>query len=258
MLPRSISYFLAMFIFSSVAFAAEQTYTHKSTYQASEAPKGYVSQGGLIWMPTSSSTKTWQDANANCTSTTINGQNGWRLPTKDELKALYDSGMKDRWWVLDLTWSSTPSSAGSHYIVNLGYGRVFASADTNDSYYVTCVHIVPGSGQTKQNQQAAAPKGFVSQGGLTWMPISFYKPWAEANAYCNNTAINGQNGWRLPTKDELKSLVDSVAMKDHGGTLTDTWSSAPNGSGGHYGVFLGSGGVHSDNDTDNNYVACVR
>ena len=91
-------------------------------------------------MPINSSTKTWSDANSYCTNTAINGQNGWRLPTKDELKALYDSGaMKGQGWTLLSTWSSTPDSAGLHYYVYLLYGGVYASLDTN-GYYVTCVH----------------------------------------------------------------------------------------------------------------------
>jgi hypothetical protein len=113
--------------------------------------------------------------------------------------------------------------------------------------------------ERQKREAATRPTGYVSQGGLTWMPInSSAKNWSDANSYCTNTAINGQNGWRLPTRDELKALFDSGAMKGQGWALAYTWSSTPGGSGGHYGVGLGDGGVDSGVDTSFNYVTCVR
>ena len=106
---------------------------------------------------------------------------------------------------------------------------------------------------------AKARKGYVSQGELTWMPItSKVRTWSEANAYCANTAINGQSGWRLPTKDELFSLYNSGAMNGQGWTLSNTWSSTPDGSGKHYYVNLDSGSVYSYFDTGSIYVTCVH
>jgi len=110
-------------------------------------------------------------------------------------------------------------------------------------------------------QQNELPKGFVSQGGLTWMPVTIQKSWSEANTYCTNTTINGLNGWRLPTKDELKSLYDSGAMNGQGWTLTYTWSSTPFFLGGHF-FFKLDGGIFFNadwhNDRINDYVTCVR
>jgi tetratricopeptide (TPR) repeat protein len=102
-------------------------------------PTGYVSRGGLAWMPVSFKLS-WSDANAFCSYTAINGQTGWRLPTKDELSALYASGaMNGQWWrTLDYIWSSTPHGSGSHYYVLLDNGNVSWSLDAND-YYVVCV-----------------------------------------------------------------------------------------------------------------------
>jgi hypothetical protein len=102
------------------------------------------------------------------------------------------------------------------------------------------------------------PEGFVKQGGLIWMPQSFDKPWLDANAYCNNTAINGKTGWRLPTKDELKALYDS-GERHLGRNGVSTWSSTLGVSGEHY-VFLLLYGkeIESSNDRSYSYVTCVR
>ena len=104
-----------------------------------ETPVKYLSQEGLTWAQISNSRKTWSDANEYCSNTTINGQNGWRLPTKDELNALYASRtLNGQGWMLIGTWSSTPFGSGSHYNVDLNVGDVYWINDTNKDY-VTCV-----------------------------------------------------------------------------------------------------------------------
>lgn len=105
-------------------------------------PAGYVSQGGLTWMPETFQLLTWPDANAYCNSTAINGQNGWRLPTKDELVSLYNSGaMNGQGWTLSFTWSLTlVNNLSNHYEVSLNDGFVYDLAvDSVNTYHVTCV-----------------------------------------------------------------------------------------------------------------------
>jgi len=112
---------------------------------------------------------------------------------------------------------------------------------------------------TKIREAASRPTGFVSQGGLTWMPVNFStKKWSDANIYCTNTAINGQTGWRLPTKDELQALYDSGTMKGQGWTLGSTWSSMPDSVGWHYYVSLDYGNVGSSSGEYENRLTCVR
>jgi hypothetical protein len=101
----------------------------------------YVSQGGLTWMPISGTSYDLAGATALCAGT-INGQTGWRLPTKDELVSLYNSGaaakspkqptMNDQGWSLfGWVWSSTPGDPAAclgdsscHYAVGLNNGVV--------------------------------------------------------------------------------------------------------------------------------------
>jgi hypothetical protein len=99
---------------------------------------GYVVQGGLTWMPVTSTPDTWTNADVYCT-TTINGLTGWRQPTQAELIALSTSlAMAGQGWTLGNTWSSEPSGAGSHYYVSLTGGGGVSNNDGNNSY-VSCV-----------------------------------------------------------------------------------------------------------------------
>ena len=50
--------------------------------------------------------------------------------------------------------------------------------------------------------------------GLTWqrdVPISDFMSFATAEDYADNLPLDG-GGWRLPTCDELQSLVDDAVM----------------------------------------------
>ena len=103
------------------------------------------------------------------------------------------------------------------------------------------------------------PAGYVVQGGLTWMPVTLFYTWTNANTYCINTTINGQTGWRMPTQIELSALYTSGAMNGQGWTLANTWSSTPSGVGNHWYVSLQTGFIIWDYDTHNGYyVSCVR
>ena len=101
-------------------------------YRKNTDKRVYVVQGGLTWMPTTSFTANWANAKAYCTSTTINGQTGWRLPTRAELSALITSGaMNGKGWDFRLAaWSSTLVSAGIHSMVSLKSGIVSGGNDT--------------------------------------------------------------------------------------------------------------------------------
>jgi hypothetical protein len=85
---------------------------------------------------------TWANASAFCTGTTIDNQTGWRLPTRDELIALQQSGLiAGHNWKLGNTWSSdmgTTANAASYVAVDLSTGAVTDRVDTAFSN-VSCV-----------------------------------------------------------------------------------------------------------------------
>lgn len=112
-------------------------------------------------------------------------------------------------------------------------------------------------------QKSKVPKGYIFQGGLTWMPTNHSTmTWPVANAYCTNTVINGHSGWRLPTVDELKGLHDSGAMNGKGWAMGSVWSSTSPSTfitGYHKQFILTLGIVGPNDDTfGGNYVTCVR
>ena len=101
------------------------------------------------------------------------------------------------------------------------------------------------------------PPGYVLQGGLTWMPISFYSSWPAASATCAGT-INGSSGWRLPTQPELSAMYASGAMIGNGWILLLTWTSTSSGPGSHFEVAMDAGIVIPYDDINNGYVTCVH
>ena len=102
------------------------------------------------------------------------------------------------------------------------------------------------------------PPAYVLQGGLTWMPVSntAYN-FANASVLCSGP-ISGRTGWRLPTQAELIALYNSGAMKDHGWTLTFTWSSSLDSSGAHYNYSLNHAADSVDSGASSLWVTCVR
>lgn len=50
--------------------------------------------------------------------------------------------------------------------------------------------------------------------GLVWekSPDTTERTWIEAINYCYNKTVGGRKGWRLPTVDELASLVDPTHL----------------------------------------------
>jgi len=82
-----------------------------------------IAQGGLTWQATGVFAN-WTNANDYCNSMTINGTQGWRLPTLAEILALYNeeqlnsiinSPQEANAYLGASIWTSTAADVGNHY-----------------------------------------------------------------------------------------------------------------------------------------------
>ena len=104
-----------------------------------------------------------------------------------------------------------------------------------------------------------ATASYVTTGNLSWMPTWFGRTWAQADAYCKGTTINGSTGWRLPTRFELTTLAASGALADKAWVMLDTWTAdAGTAANQHLAVNLSTRASMSMADDSKAYVSCVR
>ena len=119
--------------------------------------------------------------------------------------------------------------------------------------------IAPATRQNNTCTATATSATIVTSGGHTWMPVTFFDTWTNANSYCTTTSIEGSKGWRLPTEIELTDLRATGAMAGHGWTLSRTWSSTTGAlPAQRKGVRLDDGTVSDDAESSSSYVACVK
>jgi hypothetical protein len=259
---------------------------------------------GLVWQKCSkgqtgadcsggaATTETWANAGTYCSTLTLAGRT-WRLPSRQELETLPDYSKSNP--AIDTTffpstvasayWSSTTyapntTSAWNVNFVNFGIfgnGDVAGSVKTNN-YYVRCVS---GPSKGSSNSFTDNNDGTVKDNatGLVWQKCSRGQNndstcsgsattanWTTALTYCSGLTLEGRT-WRLPTVNELKSLVDTT--KASGPTIDTTafpstvasyyWSSttyAPNTTFAWFVVF-DDGNVNVHNKATSFYVRCV-
>ena len=105
---------------------------------------------------------------------------------------------------------------------------------------------------------------------LVWeqSPDTGTRSWANAQAHCYQSNVGSRRGWRLPTVEELASLVDTTQFApalpiDHPFTnvqSSDYWSATTLASSPGLAWFVNftGGGVGFDDLTIFNFVWCVR
>ena len=107
---------------------------------------------------------------------------------------------------------------------------------------------------------------------LVWekSPDTSTQNWYGAQAFCNDRVVDGRKGWRLPTVQELASLVDPTQFNPTlppGHPFTNVqsalyWSATarpfiidPSTA---WGVILFNGNTGAFSKTDTNFMWCVR
>lgn len=116
---------------------------------------------------------------------------------------------------------------------------------------------------------SSPPQSFITQRGLTWMPVSFKMNWKEANRFCNENTINGLTGWRMPTISELRGAPAGIFVKNNTNAgVYSTWSSSSASNlwidtvGSGHKIAMHSGGIHISSldasGESEELVGCVR
>jgi hypothetical protein len=98
-----------------------------------------VGRGVLAFMPVTR-IDSWTNASAFCSTSTINGLTGWRLPLQAELTELAAAGvLAGQGWTLGATWTGSSALANAHNTVNLVSGAVVVGEADSNGAYVSCV-----------------------------------------------------------------------------------------------------------------------
>jgi Protein of unknown function (DUF1566) len=111
---------------------------------------------------------------------------------------------------------------------------------------------------------------FDKETGLVWerSPSTAFYNWYSAQVYCNNLPLGNRKGWRLPTIQELASLVDTTQRNPAlpSGYPFQTvlshfyWSATTAASNASfaYGVVFSSGDVGDGGKDSYGFIWCVR
>ncbi|MCF6207524.1 MAG: DUF1566 domain-containing protein, partial [Sulfurovum sp.] len=106
--------------------------------------------------------------------------------------------------------------------------------------------------------------------GLMWQDNSaakkVKKKWKGAKRYCSNLTLAGHSDWRLPSYDELLSIVDydrydpAIMPSFENVASRDYWSSSQNVSDAKYAwnVYFKNGNTNNNTKSNEYHVRCVR
>ena len=191
-------------------------------------PRAYTDHGdgivtdevtGLVWQKdTAPGTYTWREARDYCSKLTLAGYADWRLPTIEELAALADSGIASLGPAIDVMyfpntmaahyWSSTPRVLSLLKAWRVDFTDGYVSYDTKPNrYYVRAVR-----GDISKSNFIENGDGTVTdtRTGLMWEKINNKNTytWKQAKEYCDTLTLGGYGDWRLPTRNELHTIVN--------------------------------------------------
>lgn len=159
---------------------------------------------------------TWEAAKQYCSCLVLDGTDGWRLPSRIELVSLVD-------WTLtspSIDAQAFPDTSNENFWaaspVNINPGLAYLSfflnghttySDVTYEYRARCVQAGIGA----SGEHYTIEEGTVYD---TWTQLTWQQPfpserytWEDATNYCASLALPG-TGWRLPSINELQTLVD--------------------------------------------------
>ncbi len=230
---------------------------------------------GNTWLEAQGGSKhSWEEAFTYCEELETGNMDNWRLPTKAELESLVDYNKTTP--AINENFTCQPSFYWSSiaHKGNIDYAWGVYCLDGADhwlhksnNYYVRCI-------QDKQPKQQAVTyvvgthSAIDKQNKLEWQkqPSTDKLSWNDGQTYCTQLFVNNKRDWRLPTIQELKSLVNytkyypaiesSIPCQS-----TIYWSSttvADKEREKAWTVFFGNGDDIWKNKTEQHAVRCVR
>jgi Protein of unknown function (DUF1566) len=255
---------------------AQSGLPNPASYAVSESGNQVTDQiTGLTWQRNvDSGAMPWDAATRYCACLTLDGDGDWRLPSRIELASLVDwtavspsidsatfpSTTNENFW----TSSVVITDPGLVYLVFFLNGHTTYAAFDYE-YRARCVR----SSTTALTEHYTVANGTVydTQTRLTWQqafPTDRYT-WPAAKTYCEGLALDG-TGWRVPSINELQTLVDdstnpSIDLMAFPMTPSEYfWSSSAvvDDASRAWTTFFTNGSTYSFATTASKNVRCVR
>lgn len=193
---------------------------------------------GVVWQRdlAASAGLSWPDADQHCKDLTLVGHDDWRLPTRLELVSIVDVAAFDP--AIDGTafpqtpslgfWSGSlhadqPETAWLVYFKEgytsfnqfayLSQARCVRS-ERAPSAAATAAHLVAGTDRTVKDTDT----------GLTWKRSTEPDRYTfeDAQARCAGLVYAGHDDWRVPSLNELETLVDETVVPAESGDAATT------------------------------------
>ncbi|MBK6999481.1 MAG: DUF1566 domain-containing protein [Rhodoferax sp.] len=193
-------------------------------------------------------------AEALTSTVTFAGQSDWRMPNIRELQTIVDRSVyspaiasgafpNTPSWVF---WSGSPDANTSYAAWSVYFGDGFASRSRNKSEYLAFRMVRGGQSFDSLLAVARPTSDYVDNGNgtvthtptnLTWKRCAQGQTWTgstcsgtasfytfdQANTLTGTTTFAGQNDWRVPTENELISLVDySIVQYNDGPAINSS------------------------------------
>ena len=187
----------------------------------------------LMWQKGSTQVETLKDAFEHCEGLEYAGYTDWRLPNKNEFATLMDysktgdsamsdfPGMEKAEFVVSTSFLLIGGDYDSMlWIVNTADGTFEIRDSWVGDYSVRCVRSdldpFPADGITECDPKTGFAPCKDSSSGIIWSPrivLAYDYTWQKAARECRDLDLNGGHKWRLPTIDELRTLVDEDPIR---------------------------------------------